>query len=143
MKLRPAPASIGEGAKRARSSSPTDCHLAARLRGAPLPLSSTLRSYHPPPPRAMDESAGPAKRVELEKRESTFGSSSGRTRSYQEEAAVTPDLRSALESIGMRTRFSESRTCVKGKRMTAHTPRLVPAIPQTLVGGTDRRHHRN
>jgi hypothetical protein len=54
-----------------------------------------------------DIAAGPTKRVVLEKRESTFGKSDGRTRSYQEEAAVEPELRSRLESIGMKTRFSK------------------------------------
>lgn len=55
-----------------------------------------------------DSSTVPNKKVAvLEKRESTFGSANGRTRSYQEEAAVAPELRSRLESIGMRTRFSE------------------------------------
>jgi len=56
----------------------------------------------------LEDSARSSKKVNIEKRESAFGSSTGRTRSYQEEAAVPPDLRSQLESIGMRTRFSES-----------------------------------
>lgn len=56
-----------------------------------------------------DDSSVPNKKMAvLEKRESNFGSSNGRIRSYQEEAAVAPELRSRLESIGMRTRFSES-----------------------------------
>lgn len=42
-------------------------------------------------------------------RKSTFGSSAQRQRSYQEEAAVPPELRSQLESIGMRTRFNVNR----------------------------------
>lgn len=38
-----------------------------------------------------------------------FGASAQRQRSYQEEAAVAPELRSQLESIGMRTRFNVNR----------------------------------
>ncbi|UZJ55474.1 hypothetical protein CBS101457_004794 [Exobasidium rhododendri] len=57
----------------------------------------------------MEHVASPAKKVELEKRESNFGSATGRVRSYQEEAAVDPALRSKLESIGMRTRFNVGR----------------------------------
>lgn len=42
-------------------------------------------------------------------RASAFGPSAQRQRSYQEEAAVAPELRSRLESIGMRTRFNVNR----------------------------------
>ena len=56
----------------------------------------------------IDDGLVSNKKAQLDKRESAFGSSNGRTRSYQEEAAVAPDLRSQLESIGMRTRFSKS-----------------------------------
>lgn len=56
----------------------------------------------------MEGSNLPLKKAHIEKRDSPFASAAGRTRSYQEEAAVAPELRSQLESIGMRTRFSKS-----------------------------------
>ncbi|PWN34224.1 uncharacterized protein FA14DRAFT_70375 [Meira miltonrushii] len=42
-------------------------------------------------------------------RASAFGPSAQRQKSYQEEAAVPPELRSKLESVGMRTRFNVNR----------------------------------
>jgi hypothetical protein len=45
----------------------------------------------------------------LGERASGFGENAQRVRSFQEEAAVTPELRSKLESIGMRTRFNVNR----------------------------------
>lgn len=41
--------------------------------------------------------------------QAAFGSAGVRTKSYQEDAAVAPELRSRLESIGMRTRFNVNR----------------------------------
>lgn len=72
-------------------------------------------------------------------RPSAFGPSAQRNRSYQEEAAVPSELRSRLESIGMRTRFNVNRGYGTPSISTLNQADLQALACRTAsVGGTNR-----